>query len=40
MNQMKKGEERKEWITTVTHDSADRQADGRWEGTIIQKKAQ
>ena len=26
-------------ITTVTHDPADRQADGRWEGTIIQKKA-
>ena len=34
-----KGEERKEWITTVTHDPADRQADGRWKGTIVQKKA-
>ena len=36
---MKKGEERKDWITTVEHDPADRQPDGRWEGTIIQKKA-
>ena len=34
-----KGDETKEWVTTVTHDSIDRQADGRWEGTIIQKKA-
>ena len=34
-----KGEETKDWITTVVHDPADRQADGRWEGTIIQKKA-
>ena len=34
-----KGEETKDWITTVTHDPADRQADGRWKGTIVQKKA-
>ena len=33
-----KGEERRDLITTVTHDPADRQADGRWEGTIIQNK--
>ena len=38
MNQMNREKTRK-WITTVTHDPADRQADGRWEGTIIQKKA-
>ena len=35
---MKKGEERKEWITKVTHDSVDRLPDGRWKGTIIQRK--
>ena len=33
------GGERKDWIALVTHDPADRQADRRWEGTIIQKKA-
>ena len=33
-----KGEERKDLIT-VRHDPVDRQADGRWKGTIIQKKA-
>ena len=27
-----------EWITTVTHAPADRQADGRWKGTIVQEK--
>ena len=26
-------------ITTVTHNPADRLPDGRWEGTIVQKKA-
>ena len=31
-----KGDEN--WITTVIHDPADRQADGRWEGTIVQMK--
>ena len=40
MNKMRKGDETKDWITTVEHGPADRQADGRWEGTIIQKKAQ
>ena len=35
-----KGEEIKDLYTMVTHDPADRQADGRWEGTITQKKAQ
>ena len=25
-------------ITTVTHDPEDKQADGRWEGTIVQEK--
>ena len=34
-----KGDETREWITTVTHDPEDRQADGRWEESIIQKKA-
>ena len=34
-----KREKEKEWKTTVVHDPADRQAAGRWEGTIIQKKA-
>ena len=33
-----KGDKTRELITTVTHDTADRQADGRWEGTIIQMK--
>ena len=33
-----KGEERKDWITTVEHDPADRQPDGRWEGTIVQMR--
>ena len=32
------GVDGKDWITTVTHDPEDRQADGRWKGTIIQKK--
>ena len=30
--------ETREWITTVEHDPADRQADGRWEGTVIQMR--
>ena len=34
-----KGEETKDLITTVVHDDEDRQADGRWEGTIVQMKA-
>ena len=34
-----KGDKRKDLITTVDHDPADRQADGIWKGTIIQKKA-
>ena len=29
----------KDWITTVTYDPENRQADGRWKGTIIQEKA-
>ena len=32
------GEERRDWITTVEHDPADRQADGRWPGILVQKK--
>ena len=35
MNQMKKGEETKDLVTMVDHDPDDRQAEGRWEGTII-----
>ena len=31
--------ERKDLITMVDHDSEDRQADGRWKGTIVQMKA-
>ena len=38
MNQMKKGNERRDWITTAIHDPADRLPDGRWKGTIVQKK--
>ena len=30
--------ETKDLITTVDHDPEDRQADGRWEGTIVQMK--
>ena len=34
-----KGEKKlKDLITIVVHDPADRHADGRWEGTIVQKK--
>ena len=29
---------KKRMITMVVHDPDDRQADGRWEGTIVQKK--
>ena len=36
--QDEKEEERKDWKTTVVHDPADRQADRRWEGTIVQEK--
>ena len=32
------GEVIKEWITIVVHDPADIQADGRWEGTIVQMR--
>ena len=32
-------QERKEWITAVVHVPENRQPDGRWEGTILQKKA-
>ena len=39
MNQMKRGKKEKDGITTVTHDPADRQTDGRCEGPIIQIKA-
>ena len=34
-----KGDKRKDLITMVDHDLDDRQADGIWEGTIVQKKA-
>ena len=33
-----KGEETKDLITRIEHDPADRQADGRWKGTIVQMK--
>ena len=37
---MKREEKQKIWHTAVVdHDPEDRQADGRWEGTITQKKA-
>ena len=32
------GEETRDWITAVTHDPEDRQAEEIWEGTIIQEK--
>ena len=32
MNQVNKGDETKDWITMVDHDSEDRQDDGRWVG--------
>ena len=32
MNKMRKGDEINDLITMVVHDSADRQADGRWRG--------
>ena len=31
-------EKKRKWITTVTHDPADRQADGRCEGIIVHEK--
>ena len=34
-----KREKKKDLIATVTHDLADREADGDWWGTIVQKKA-
>ena len=36
--QDKQREETKDWITMVDHDPEDRQADGRWEGAIVQEK--
>ena len=39
MNQMRREKKRKVWVTAVVHDPEDRQPDGRWERTIVQKKA-